>query len=358
MASNDLIQDVLMVLLPGSYADELISELERHGVDVRTSDGLFKLLNGIGDGGVPDVVHLHFLHGFFVVESRLLTVLLGIKLVAELCVLRVLGAPVVWTVHNLTEHENRHPRLEYAVRHVVARLCDRVIVHCDRAGDIITDTYRLPRRTQDRIRTVPHGNYKGVYPDEVSDEQARAELNLSDEFVYLFFGQIRPYKQVDTLIKTFQRLNDPNVRLLIIGDPANEELEARLASLAETDDRIRTVFEFVPGSEVQYYHRAADVTVLPYRSILTSGSIILTMTFGRPAIAPNIGCVQELLDESGGFPYNPDREDALFHALRRAKSTSLDGMGAYNQAMVRNLDWESLGRRTLRIYEQAATDAD
>lgn len=358
MGDEQTVRDVLMVPLPGSYADEIVEGLENNGANVRTSNGLFKLVNGIRNGGVPDVVHLHFLDEFFVVDSRLLTILLGIKLLAEMSLLCALGVPIVWTVHNLTEHDNRHQRLEYAVRHAVIRLCDRVIVHCDSAGEIISEKYRLPNHTRNRIRTVPHGNYTERYPDEVSTAAARAQLGIDDELVYLFFGQIRPYKQVDELIKTFQRLSDPGARLLVVGNPENETIEARLSRLAETDDRIRTVFEFVPDPEVQYYFRAADVTVFPYRSILTSGSTILAMTFGRPVIAPELGCVGELLDESGGFPYDPDEEDALFRALRRAGSESLDGMGEHNNRTVQGLDWEMLGRKTLRVYERAAAGPD
>ncbi|MEZ4597387.1 MAG: glycosyltransferase [Chloroflexota bacterium] len=47
----------------------------------------------------------------------------------------------------------------------------------------------------------------------------------------------------------------------------------------------------VPDDRMQVFLRAADVMVLPYRDVLTSGSAILAMTFGLPVVAPRIGCL-------------------------------------------------------------------
>ena len=355
-AGTDADLDVLMLPLPGSYEDELVGELEARGVTVRTNDGFFKILRGFATGGLPDAVHLHFL-GFFISRTQYQTALVplvfGFRLVVELLVARLLGVRVVWTVHDLVHHEATYPRIEKAYRHVVARLCNRILVHCDTAGELIREEYRLPDRISNRIRTVPHGNYLPRYPDELSAERARERLNVDPETrTFLFFGHIRPYKNVEGLIETFKRIDAPNAELLVVGNPFDDRIGSRIRSLAAEDDRVRTVLEFVPDEDVQLYMRAADVVVLPFafESALTSGSVILAMTFERPVIAPRFGCTAELLDASGGFPYDPDDPDGLERELRRAVTADLSGMGEHNFEQVESLDWGWIAERTIRSY--------
>lgn len=343
--------DVLMVPWLGSYTDEIVKALEEQGATVRTSKGLFRIVTGIYDGGKPDVLHLHFIHEFFLLDSKVLSFVLGIRLLVELCIAKILGVKVVWTVHNLYAHDSAHPKLERVFRHLTTYFCDSVVVHCDTATDIIIEEYRLPPNVRDNIETVPHANFTRKYPNEITSKEARAELDVdADEFVFLFFGQIRRYKQVDKLIHAFKQFDADGVRLLIIGKPVDDDFVDRISTLCKDDDRIQTEFEFVPDEEVQLYMQAADVVVLPYRSILTSGSLLLAMTFAKPVIAPDLGCVGELLDAEGGYPYDPDSADGLSTALQQAASRSLDGMGQYNYAKIRHLDWDVIARETLQVY--------
>ena len=56
---------------------------------------------------------------------------------------------------------------------------------------------------------------------------------------------------------------------------------------------------FVPDGEVQHYLLAADAVVLPFKEILTSGSAMLALSFGRPVVAPH-GWVTLLISSESG----------------------------------------------------------
>ncbi|WP_254545873.1 glycosyltransferase [Halomarina pelagica] len=342
-----------------SYQRQLRDGLADCGYDVHLSqcDRPFPLLEAVYRQGRPDVFHVHWLHRYFVTERPVVTAILGLRLLVELLVLRLLGVEVVWTVHNLADHERRSPRVEHAVRHVTARLCDRVIVHCPNARDLIVEEYDLPERVARRIEIVPHGNYIGSYRNEVDRQTARETLDLDEDArVFLYFGLIRPYKNVLKLIRTFRCLEDENARLLVVGSPWNDTLRDQILDLAATDDRVLPVLEFVPDDDIQLYMNAADVTVFPFEEVLTSGTALLAMSFGRPVVAPRRGCVADLLDEEGGFAYDPDERNGLRDALTAALDADLDGMGAYNYEKVRQFDWETIARKTARTYERGAAD--
>ena len=339
------------------YQSELIAGLETHDVDVTAIAGgwAFPLLAGVRRHGLPDVLHLHWLHRFVITDRRfsaLFAVLFGVRLCFELVLLRALGVRLVWTVHNLLNHERTAPRSELAVRHAVARIVDRLVVHCADAADAVGETYRLPERVADRIRVVPHGNYAGVYPDGMPRSAARDRLDIpSDVPVVTFFGLIRPYKNVPELIETFRRV-DGDARLLVVGNPWNDAAERRVRAAAAAADRVRTVLEFVPEDEIQVYMRAADAVALPFDSVLTSGSAVLAMTFGRAVVAPRMGCLPELIGSEGGQLYDPADPEGLSAALQTGINDRdrLREMGRRNRESVEEFDWNQVAERTRDVY--------
>ncbi|WP_242482112.1 glycosyltransferase, partial [Trichormus variabilis] len=64
----------------------------------------------------------------------------------------------------------------------------------------------------------------------------------------------------------------------------------------DNEPNIKFIPGFVPSEKLQIYLNACDVVVFPYRDILTSGAVMLAMSFGRACIAPRKGCIAEVLD--------------------------------------------------------------
>ncbi|WP_332098115.1 glycosyltransferase family 4 protein [Halalkalicoccus salilacus] len=315
------------------------------------SIGYFAILSAIREYGLPDVVHLHWLQPFVISENPIKTAAGGIRLLGELLLLKLMGVTVVWTVHNVLEHRKRSPRLETLIKHFVVRLSDYVIVHCPAARRSIQEAYHLSNEMASKCISIPHGHYIDSYPNEQTRDQARNTLDIdSTDTTFLFFGQIRPYKNIPLLVETFKELNDDEARLLIVGNPWDENEAAEVRKRSKTDDRIRCIFEFVPEEEIQLYMNAADVVVLPFQDVLTSGSALLGMSFGNALIAPQIGCVAELLDPEGGVSYDPDTGDGLHRAMERALRADVAAMGEYNYRKAQRYDWESIARRTYELY--------
>ncbi|WP_435092840.1 glycosyltransferase [Halorubrum sp. N11] len=339
------------------YQSELIAALENRGVEVTATPGgwAFPLLAGVRRHGVPDVFHIHWLDRFVTTNRRFpaaIAVLLGVRLIFELVLLRALGVRIVWTVHNLLDHERATPRSELAIRHAVARLVNRIVVHCEEAIESVEETYRLPERVANRIRVVPHGNFLGVYENDISQSTARERLDLPPDVpVIAFFGLIRPYKNVPTLIETFKRVPG-DARLLVVGNPWNEDVANRVRVASTDDDRVDTVLDYVPDDEIQVYMHAADAVALPFDSVLTSGSAMLAMTFERAVVAPMMGCLPGLIGSEGGHLYDPNDSAGLRVALRKAidNREELREMGHRNRELVRSFDWDRVAERTRNVY--------
>jgi glycosyltransferase involved in cell wall biosynthesis len=199
---------------------------------------------------------------------------------------------------------------------------------------------------------VPHGNYAGVHPISVTRADARARLDIPlDAFVYLLLGNISLYKGIETAVGNVQRQPDSSSIVLIAGRNRAPDLVSHLEDLSATDPRIRLFPGFIPDDQMQYYLMAADVMVCSFRQILSSGSVILGMSYGLPIIAPRMGCLPELVTPMAGILYDPADSTALAYALTEIKRADTEAMGRAAKAIADTLQWDGIARRTADIYQ-------
>jgi glycosyltransferase involved in cell wall biosynthesis len=269
-------------------------------------------------------------------------------LLASLDAARLRGTRVVWTAHNLQAHDGRfHLWLEPRYWRAFARRVDGVIALSPAGLDAVRERHPVLRDRPGFV--VPIGHYRAAYPRDASREQARDALELPrDARVVIFFGQLRAYKGVPSLVHAFRALPDPDARLLVVGMPKPPALAAELAEAVGGDPRVRLVPRFVPDDEVQLWLRAADLVALPYREILNSGSAVLALSFDRPVLVPRRGAMGELEAVAGPQwvrTYEGElTTEVLDAALRwaaapRAASPDLSSM-----------EWGRVARLTLLAY--------
>jgi glycosyltransferase involved in cell wall biosynthesis len=265
---------------------------------------------------------------------------------------RPFGIRVVYTVHNLIAHRQLngfYARLEAQALGWLFQRADAIHVHSHETARAVQALFG---RTHNVI-VVPHGNYIGWYPNTLNRAAARQQLGLPEEaFVYLFFGQIAPYKGLEDLLAAFAKLNDEAAWLVIAGKVVHADYGAKLAALTQ-NPRILYRPGFVPAEAVQMYFKAANVEVLPYQQITTSGSILLAYSFGCPVVAPARGALSELVTPATGILYSPGRPNALLNALKQARQTQWSAAGL--ETHVRQYDWARLAPALHQLYQPVAT---
>lgn len=320
--------------------------------------GLFPIFRSYRNHDDVSVVHFHWLHPYIFCGGRVMTAIQFAATIFQILLIQALGTPVVWTCHNVESHGSKFPQLESTFKYIFVRfgLCDWIFVHSEAVTDDLIERYGLSDRTRERVTVIKHGHYIDNYRNCSTQADARAELGVSEaEIVFLFFGQIRPYKGIIGLVKAFRSITDSDYRLVIAGEQRSDRLEGRLKRAAQSDDRIQIHSGFVSDHRVHVYMNAADVVVLPYDAITTSGSAILAMSFGRAIVAPQIGTISDLLDEKGAVMYDPDDSNALCDALVMASSRNLSKMGEHNYRLVEEDDWRSTAKRTMAVYNALTT---
>lgn len=333
------------------YQKALADSLSKKGVEVcfGVTSYLFSVLKSIKNSWKPDILHLHWIHPFLLASSKGKTIVKSICFIAELITLRILGIKVVWTVHNIVNHEKKFSSLELFFTKFAIRFFNIVIVHSQFAKNEVKKVYNITDNSE--IQIIPHGNYINNYKNTISRIEARNKLKIDEkEVVLMYFGLIRPYKGVFELIEAFKGLNVLQKKLLIVGKPCSNEIAKNILKRCNKNENIKTIFEFIPDNKIQIYMNAADVVVLPYRDILTSGAVILAMSFSKPVIAPAIGCIPETLDIEGSFLYEPSKKDGLIKAMRQVFNADLIKMGNHNFELAKQFRWDKITKKTYEVY--------
>jgi beta-1,4-mannosyltransferase len=297
--------------------------------------------------GQASVFHLHWAEVLYRSSSHLRTARKLARFLLAIRQAHSAGIRLVYTAHNVAYHDDAGTLLDALGSGVIYRQADAVHVHDEEAKREL-----LKHRQPKLVEVIAHGNYIGAYADTCTRESARQRLGIdSGKFVLLALGQIRPYKGLDDLIAAFRCRPGDDVRLVIAGHPHDPAYGEALQRAAAGDGRIGLHLGFVPDEEIQYYMRAADFCVLPYRSGTTSGAAILAFSFGVPVIAPDVWPFRPLLTGGSGLLYSADG-GGLRQALAGAQDMDHAQASAAALALARSLDWQPIARKHLEVYKK------
>lgn len=260
----------------------LSTALKNHGVDVREFSFRAAL------HAAPDVLHLHWPE--YIVEGHD-TARATLRVTAFLALIdqaKARGSKLVWTVHNLRSHNQSHPRLErFLFRQLVSRL-DGFLALSSSGRELALAAHPGLARVPSAI--TPLGHFKDYYPDTSTRSEAVTALRLpAHRQVVLSLGRLRPYKNVPSLVSAFNELDDENLLLLVAGAPSDG------VDLSQISGANVVLHDYhTAESSLQFYYRAASLSVLPYRDILNSASAMLSLSFGVPVLLPRVKTMEEL----------------------------------------------------------------
>jgi glycosyltransferase involved in cell wall biosynthesis len=290
------------------------------------------------------VLHLHWVWAFSLPGARGFP---AMRWVAQgwflfvLRVCRVLGVHPVWTAHNVLPHEPVFAD-DVSARRALVEASDLVLVHSQSTLDELAALGAVPRRNA-VIRHGPMG------PPLVAGS-LRTPGTGDRPCEFLFFGRILEYKGVDDLLAAFLAMpGHLAAHLTIAGQCDDPGRRSRLHALARRGGgRVLLRLEYVPGDEVAQLLGAADVVVLPYRRVSTSGSAMLALSHGRPLIVPDLAGLGDLPDQA---VVRYDGEVAgLVDALVRlacADDETLAAMSAAARSYAFQTTWQEIAERTV-----------
>ncbi len=224
---------------------------------------------------------------------------------------------------------------------------DAVIAHSEHGATRLRDEVGLDPA---RVRVIPHGafDYLTRLPEE---KPLPAELENAEGPVILFFGLLRPYKGLDTLLEAFRQVE--GAELWIVGNPRMDLAPLRAAA-ATAAGRVRFVTRFIADAEIPAIFRRADVVVLPYRDAEHSGVLYTGLAFGKPLVLSTVGGFPEVAATGAARLVAPEDPAALAAALTELTTdpAARERLAeAAREAAAGPYSWDAVAAQTLALYQ-------
>ena len=290
----------------------------------------------------PDIVHVQW-------------VPLAAKLPLERWWLRMVrrrGVKLVYTVHNVTPHEDG----ERFVAHYKSLYqdMDALIVHTGRARARLAEQFGIDER---RIWTIPHGLLFHDLPRPAPAE-ARQDLQIAAEkVVVLWQGVIAPYKGLDFLLQAWREVAKqcPQALLLIAGTGKRQFVSQLTATVRDLGLEQSVIMHcvYIPVEALPCIYEAADIVTYPYSEITMSGALMTGIAFGKPIIATSLPAFAEVLGNNTNallvnFGDVPGLTDALLKLVCDAGERKR--MAAAVARLQETYSWKNIAESTEACY--------
>lgn len=287
----------------GTYTGELRphirSDVDDELVQVQlASVNPLSYLRAALSAGLRDTDVIHIQHEYGIYGPKSLMSWLFFPLIHLLTTFR--GVPVVVTMHSAWNSETIGPpavglkRIYVALNNrLLATTADHLIFLSENSKELFEESVGV---SPEKYSVLAHGVPTETVDLDQSDAKARFGYDPADTLI-VEPGYVRKEKGSDTFVELASRL--PEYEFLLAGgvppgaDPSFlDELESNSPENVQTtgildNDRFQAVF------------RAADLVVLPYRSIHQSGVFNWCVAYGLPVVASDIDYFRRISDRYG-----------------------------------------------------------
>ena len=262
------------------------------------------------------------------------------RMKCQLLLYQLFGAKIVWVFHNRLPHDMKPGSRDAENMKWLADRCDIIWLLSKHSRRYI------PNRGKNQRKSVfiPHI----MFPSrrgQASLDEVRLKYGISkQDFVFLIFGLIRPYKNIEGGIEAFRKLGMPDAKLVIAGNPVNSSYAKQIKKLCEGSQNIVLDLQYISN---------ALLVVLPYHdgSSMNSGVMIQAFSNGRPVISPDICMARDFAGEGFLYRYHHSLEKAMEEAYANGKEVNRE-MGLKAQRyMKRWHNKETVSRQLYSILE-------
>jgi glycosyltransferase involved in cell wall biosynthesis len=249
--------------------------------------------------------------------------------------------PIVLTAHDLLPREPRpgQRRLYDAV--------DAIVVHSAYGRDLLVSGLGVDAA---KVRVIHHGAFKHLTA-QAHEVALPDELRAVRSPVVLFFGLLRPYKGLETLLEAWRGMGS-GAELWVVGRPRMPLEPLR----AQAPSGVRFIPRFVSDAELPAFFRRADIVALPYARTERfdfSGVLATALAFGRPTVISDVGGFAEVAAAGAAHLVPPGDPGALRAAIESLLNDqqAREGLawGALTAAKGA-YSWEEAANQTLALY--------
>lgn len=225
------------------------------------------------------------------------------------------GIKILFVLNNKIPHDNSSFWSKKMMKFLVNNSY-KIICLCHDSEKVLKTLQKNESKWNKKLIFLPHPNYI---------ENENQNNYFPSKFSVLFFGAIRPYKNVDILIKSFNEFSkNKDCSLIIAGRVKDLSYKNYIENLAKENPKIELKLEFIPDEEIVTLIQKSSICVFPYdnETSLNSGSVLLSSSYKRSFICPNIGTVNDFKNKNLFYSYDYNTNQEHFEKLIQMLETA------------------------------------
>ncbi len=197
---------------------------------------------------------------------------------------RLLGIKIVYVLHNKISHDKQNLRLKkYLFRELIKR-SDFILTH---AGEGIMEVERNDKKSVKKSKYFAHPVKSNI-------------LTFDKPPLYdiLIWGTILPYKNIDTFLDYIAKAGFANkYKIQIVGKATNKDYFDELVKFR--NNNIIITNDYISFEGLQELIKLSKLILFTYsnESVLSSGALMDSISFGARVIGPDTGAFKDLKDE-------------------------------------------------------------
>lgn len=225
-----------------------------------------------------------------------------------------LNIPIVHTYHTVYEDYTHYfsPNKRLGKKAVVS-FSRRIAENCEEMIAPTQKVYDMLKRYKVNcpISVIPTGiNLDKFYSsDNKIIEDIKSQLKIqADDFIAVYIGRLAKEKNIDELIKMHAKINNPHIKLLIVGGgPEYNDLKQLTNEYGLSERVIFT--DMVSPDKVPSYYKCGDVFVSASTSETQGLTYIEALASGLPALCRNDDCLDNVIvNNENGLQYTTTDE--------------------------------------------------
>ncbi|MDE7252910.1 MAG: glycosyltransferase family 4 protein [Acetatifactor sp.] len=250
------------------------------------------------------------------------------------------GTKVIYTAHGFHFYTGA-PKLYWLIFYPIEKWLSR---YTDVLITINTEDHaRAERFSMGRLEYVPG---VGIDLTRFGAEHNTGIQGAENGIWLMSVGELNENKNHETVIRAIADREDIYYTIAGIG-PLEQHLKELIAELHLE----KRVFLLGYRRDVPALFAAADIYIHPsYREGL-SVSIMEAMASGLPVICSKIRGNKDLIDENGGFLFDPHSMEACRESIAQMLEADRDTMGQYNMEKIKKFSIEVVQKKMAAIYE-------
>jgi glycosyltransferase involved in cell wall biosynthesis len=249
-------------------------------------------------------------------------------------------------------------RVSWAIKeHAAVRWADRIMTVSEAARRDLLAWFRLPAGRVGVMTEGPDAVF-GPRPRGPESDAALARHGVEPDARFLLYvGGLSPHKNLPRLIEAFARVDDPWLKLVLVGD-LGDVFHTHVPLLRETVARLglgdRVHFPgFVPDDDLVYLYNRAYALTQP--SLMEGFGLppVEAMACGTPVLYSRAGSLPEVVGDAG-LDFDPTDVAAMAEALGRLLGDPAlrDRLGRRALARARRFNWDASARSLLACFRE------